>query len=237
MGLLRNAGWREARPGWRGETDDDDGGIKRITLGEQPHAGLILGAGTSTYKCETTDADTKFASFYTRSNVATGTSRGLYWRHYLDGGNGGEALRAFCTVGSNAPVDTVNGAHISLDFGASAGNITGLGTAVRATLHVPTRSLGGTIAALQAELYGDGASGAIGGVASFLRMLTDGHADMKNSFDDNGFLFDIQGLTAGAAHVFRTGLTPATLNGYCSAALRIRVGATTYYLPAATATA
>jgi hypothetical protein len=100
----------------------------------------------------------------------------MYLRLYLTGGAGGEALRAFCTVSSNTPADTVNGAHISLSFGATIGNVTGLGTAVRATLHVPNRALTGNCAAIQAELYADGASSANGGVLSFVRFSLGGNA-------------------------------------------------------------
>lgn len=201
------------------------------------NAALIIGNGTTTSPLTNASADKSFIGFWVKSTATSGTTRGIYQRLYLSSGAGGEAGRFFTTVENNTPADTCNGIHTSLSFGASAGNISGLGTALRGTVHVPTRSLGGTVAALQAEFYGDGASGAIGGTASFLRCVLDGHADMKGSFDDNGFILDIQGVTAGAAHVFRTGLTAATINAATTCALRMKVGATTYYIPVATATA
>lgn len=201
--------------------------------------GIVFGVGSSTanYNFGST-ADKNAVNFHLTTAAATGTSRGIYNRLYLTGGAGGESLRTYTTVSSNTPADTVNGAHISLDFGAAAGNITGLGTASRSTLHIPaSRTINGTIAAVQAEIYGDGASGAIGGAASFLRCVVDGHADLKGSVDSNGYLMDVAGVSAGANNLFRTGLTAATINAATTCALRIRVAGTTYYIPVATATA
>jgi len=210
-------------------------GILRTNLAG--NTALIMGNGTSSSPLTNSSADKNFLGFWCKSTATSGTTRGLYQRLYLSSGAGGEAGRFYTTVENNTPADTCNGIHTSLSFGSSAGNITGLGTALRGTLHVPGRSLGGTVAALQAEIYGDAASGAIGGVASFLRCVLDGHADLKGSFDDNGFLLEVSGVTAGAAHVFRTGLTAATINAATTCAFRIKVGATTYYIPVATATA
>lgn len=215
--------------------DDSAIGGHAWQFGHTATAALLMGGGTSTTKLTKSTADKNFIGFWLESSATSGTSRGQYLRLYLSGGAGGEAIRAYTTVSNNTPADTCNGAHISLDFGASAGNITGLGTAVRATLHVPTRSLGGTIGAVQAEFFGDGASGAIGGTASFLRCVLDGHANMKDSFDENGYLIELAGASAGAAHLFRTGLTAATINAATTCALRIKVGNTAYFIPVATA--
>lgn len=189
-------------------------------------AALLLGSGTSSNPETSSAADKNFLGFWVSNSAASGTTRGMYLRLYLTGGAGGEALRAFNTVSNNAPVDTVNGAHISLNFGASAGNVTGLGTALRATLHVPDRSLGGTTAAVQAELYTDGASAALGGVTSFLRAVADGAG--KAAIDTSGYLFEIAGLTpaTGKLCYIHTGTAPANTNG----SLRIRIGSTSYYI-------
>jgi hypothetical protein len=209
--------------------------VGKLIQGQYTHVGLKGGAGNSTNPEESAIAGGVFFSYYLKNTAATGTARGFYQRLYLSGGAGGESVRAFTTVMNNAPVDTVNGAHISLNFGASAGNVTGLGTAVRGTVHVPGRSLTGTIGAIQAEIYGDAAQGAVGGIMSLFRGVLDGHNDLKGSFDDNGYLLHLDGVTAGAAHVWRTGLTAATLNAATTCALRIRVGGTVYFIPVATA--
>jgi hypothetical protein len=210
-------------------------GFRELKKAFGANSGLLMGGGISANPLSDAQADKSFLSWYLRTTAANGTTRGLYLRLYLSSGAGGEAARFFTTVENNTPADTVNGAHISLNFGSTAGNVSGLGTAARCTLHIPGRAINGTLAPVQAEIYGDAASGAIGGEAAFIRAIVDGHADLKGSVDDNAFLLSLQGLTAGAAHLFRTGLTAATLNAATTCALRIKIGSTTYYIPVATA--
>ena len=192
-----------------------------------PHAGLLIGAGNSSNPEVCKDANANFGSFYVKSTAVNGTSRGLYFRTYLSSGAGGETLRAFTTVENNAPADTVNGAHISLNFGSSAGNITGEGHATRNTLHLPNRSLGGTFSAVQAEIWSDGSSSDIGGTGSFLRISNAGDATGMGNVDLHGLLFDIQGLTSGDGKLFYSGAAPSTL----AASLKCQVGGTIFYLP------
>ena len=184
---------------------------------------VLAGAGTSASPLTDSATDPKFMSFYVKSSFAGGTARGMYLRLYLTANAGGEAGRFYTTCSSNTPADTVNGVHCSLDFGASLGNITGLGTAGRFTLQVPGRSLTGTTAAVQAELWLN-TSAALGGECSFIRMVADGAG--KAAVDTSGYLFSIQGLTANTDKLFRV-----TAPGTLAASLRCKVGAVTYYLP------
>lgn len=188
------------RPTWR-SSDPDKNMLNAISLGLYQHDGLILGSGKSTSYKSTLVADKNFLSFYLGSAAVSGTSRGMYLRLYLTGGAGGEAARIFTTVSHNAPVDTVNGAHISLNFGSSAGNVTGLGTAVRATVHVPNRSLGGTGAALQAELYSDGSSSTIGGKWACVRLVNGGNATGIAAIDDTAYALSFSGFTGGSGNM------------------------------------
>lgn len=207
-----------------------------VTLAGAAHGGLVMGSGTSAATLAGgSTPDKNFLSFYLTSTAASGTTRGIYLRTYLSSGAGGEAARFYNTVSSNTPADTVNGVHCSLSFGASAGNITGLGTAGRFTLSVPNRSLGGTTAAVKAEIWSEGASSAFGGTTSFVRLTNAGDSTGMAAFDTSGFVFDIQGLTANTNKVFKTGNTGANVVTAMTASLRVRVGSTTYYIPLATA--
>lgn len=190
-----------------------------------PSNAILMGIGTSTAQPASSAVDRNWLSFYLKSNAASGTSRGMYLRLYIPDGAGGEAARIFTTVSSNTPADTVNGAHISLSFGSSAGNVTGLGTASRNTLHVPNRSLGGTTTAIQAELYADGASSANGGTISFLRAVLDGNATGLAAVEDTAHLIHVAGGTNASGNVVgalngneptwtgKTGLIRVNLNG------------------------
>lgn len=181
--------------------------------------------GTSASPLARTTA-TNFGQLYARSTVATGTARGLYLRHYFAGGVGGEVLRAFATCEHAAPADTVNGAHVSLNFGASAGNISGLGTALRATLHVNARSIGGTTAALMGELYGE-ASGDVGGSMSCLRLAIGGDdATAKGNLDTKAHIMEIV-ATAGSGKAVKAGSTLGTAYG----GFRVLVNGVAMYIP------
>lgn len=189
--------------------------------------GALIKAGTAAATLTMTAAGNA-VQFYVTNSAASGTARANYTRLYLSGGAGGEALRAFCTVSSNTPADTCNGAHISLNFGASAGNITGLGTAVRGTLHVPNRSLGGTVAAIQAEIYADGASSDIGGVCALIRGIVDGEATGKATVDGKSFLLD---LTATAGAHDSGEMIVASNSGTITGAIKVRINGATKYIP------
>lgn len=201
----------------------------------------IVKCGTSSVPISTSTANTNFSQYYNKTTATSGDARGIYNRLYIaNAGTGGESLRTFTTV-DNVASGTAHGAHISLNFNTS-GTLSGLGVAGRNTLHVPNAAGGcgtGTFAPVQAEIYGDGASSTIAPASefSFVRMIVDGATvDVKATVDTSGNLFSIQGLTAGATKLFRTGLTAATVNANTTAALKILVGSTAYFIPLATAT-
>lgn len=200
-------------------------GWRRMKI-DNVNTALLFGSGTTSAPVTAgTQADKNFIGWWLKTTATSGTTRGEYLRLYLSSGAGGEALRVFTTVENAAPADTVNGAHISLNFGSSAGNVTGEGQAVRATLHLGNRTMTGTIAAVKAEIWSDGASSDSSN-AAFIRMSNGGNATGIAAFDTNGFLFNIDGLTAGTGKLLRAS-APATL----AASLRVKVGATVYYLP------
>lgn len=206
---------------------------------------IVLNVGTATYPVlsdatgQMLDIRTKFTS-----SATGGDMRGMYLRTYAYGdpgaGSSVEAMRAFTSVYEN--ITNAHGAHISLGFNASAGGTecSGLGVAVRGTVHIPNVASWaptGTLSAIQAELYSDGSNSDPAGLTelSFIRVVSGGDATGRDDVDDDAFLMSIQGLTAGAAHVFSTGLTAGTVAGNLTASLKIKVGSTTYYIPLATA--
>jgi hypothetical protein len=201
-------------------------------------AALLLGAGTSSDPAETSDADKNFIGFWVKNSATSGDNRGMYLRQYLSGaGSGGEALRVFNTI-DDVAAGTAHGMHCSLNFDTS-GSVTGQGIAGRFTLHMPATALAAsnvTYSAVQAEIYSDAAtSDPAGNYLSAFRVVNGGNATGAADVDDDCVLFDLQGWTAGAAHMFVTGLTAGTVNAACTAALKIRVGTTICYIPVATA--
>jgi hypothetical protein len=206
------------------------GNVLGQVFGNTAHAGIFHGAGTSSSTYSTATAG-NFQSYYQTCTAASGTVRGIYNRIYLTGGAGGEAARLYTTVSSDTPADTVNGAHCSLSFGSSAGNITGAGNAVRATLHVPSRSLTGTTSAVNAELYADGASSTSGGLMGCIRATLGGNATGAALLDDTANLIVLDGGANGSGNICSAAGNEPT---WTSATHKIRcsVNGTTMYLVA-----
>lgn len=192
-------------------------------------AGPLLFAGSSSSTISSSTANTKFLQLYLESSATSGDNRGIYNRLYLTGAaGGGESFRAFTTV--SAACGTAHGAHISLNFaGDTTGELSGLGVAVRSTLHIPDDAAweGGTLSALQAEIYSDGAASDPDGLTelSFLRIINDGNASGVADVDDDAFLLSLQGFEVGAGNVIAAKSSAAV-----SHTLRIKIGDTTYYL-------
>jgi len=212
--------------------------FSKVNVNDSNTDGGVMKFGTSSARVTEDTADMKFMSMYFDDGATSGDARGMYLRLYVSGaGGGGEALRVFTTV-ENVAGATAHGAHISLNFGAT-GTITGQGIASRNTLHLPDVALSSnvTMSAVQAEIYSDGDDSDPGGstILSYFRAVNGGNANGQSDVDDDAVFFDVQGLTAGGAKTFTTGLTGSTVVGNMTASFKILVGTTTYYIPLATA--
>lgn len=186
--------------------------------------------GSTTNPVTDDTADRIFMGAYFDNGAATGTARGQYLRLYLTGGAGGEALRVMTTVSNAAPVDTVNGAHISINFGASAGNVTGQSAAIRSTYHIANRTMTGTNACVLADLWADGASSA-GSNISFFRCVLGGDTTGVAAMLTTCFWFNFDSSVCSDTNgMVDTNLTASTQ----TAAIRIKVAGVTRYIPVIT---
>jgi len=174
---------------------------------------LYIGTSASRHALGAT-ADREGVRFNFASTATTGCNRGLDTRLTLSSGAGGEAGRFFTTVANNAPADTVNGAHISLEFGSAAGNVTGLGSAVRCTLHVPSRALTGTTGAVIGELWANGAgSTGLGGNLSFFRARLGGNATGLALLDDTAYFMTLDGGSTASGNICHTNTAADATHG------------------------
>ena len=187
--------------------------------------------GPYTWTLANAKADTRFLNFQFTGSMTSGDNRGIYNRLYLTGaGSGGESLRSFTDV--EAACGTAHGAHISLTFsGTTTGTLSGLGVAMRATLHIPDDAAwtGGTLSPILAEIYSDGTSSDPDGVTelSFISISNSGDSTGKADVDTDAFLFSIQGFTSGTSKLIEIGTGMGTVTG----TLKIKIGADTRYLP------
>ena len=200
-------------------------------------AAHLYGVGNSNDYYKINEANAKFFEFRLENAATSGDNRGMYLRLKMSGaGGGGEALRVFTTV-QDVAAGTAHGAHISLNFGTS-GTVTGQGIAARCTLHLPTTALSSnvTMAAVQAEIYSDGSTSDPGGSTklSFFRAVNDGHANGKSDVDDDAALFELTGFTLGSGNMVSANTSgKSTLDFTNWVLLRIDIGGTTHYIPAA----
>ena len=197
-------------------------------------AGPLILAGNSTQKISSSLPDTKFMQFYFDSIATSGDNRGMYLRLYHSGaGGGGEALRAFSTI-NGVVCGTAHGAHISLNFvsATNSGRLTGLGVAMRSTLHIPDDAdwTSGTLAALQAEIWSDGAASDPDGLTelSFIRVVNGGNASGIADVDDDANLLVITGGAIASGNMVQTEVDETKF----SHKIRCKVHGTTMYLMA-----
>ncbi|MFB0545741.1 MAG: hypothetical protein ACETWB_02415 [Anaerolineae bacterium] len=223
------------------------GSLAAFTYGIHMETGAVSNGiliGNSTTGVTLTSASNFALQVYTTcaSVHASNSVQPIYMKSIMTGagGVGGRAcFHMYTTADLGGWANALKGYS---EFGTS-GRCAGLASAVVAEMKLPNENIvaeGGGYFPLEIEYVAAGdalvtAGGLTGNHVGFIWMQASGDTD--GDFDDNGFIMHIRGLTAGAAHVFRTGLTAATVNAACTAALRIGVGDTTYYIPLATATA
>jgi len=199
--------------------------------GKHQNSGLLLSSGTSSIQATTATADKNWLQFYLKSTATSGDSRGLYLRLYIAGAGGsGEAARIYTTVHNVAAGSSVHGAHISLSFGTS-GSVTGLGVAMRATLHVPNAAVTtGTRAAIQAEAYMDGTSSDVTSIVNSFALFRVSIAGGDATAQSKVKTFMILDTPAQGDGAFIN--SNATVIGYSvRAALKVVHSAKTFYIP------
>jgi hypothetical protein len=109
----------------------------------------------------------------------------------------------------------------------TGGSTSGLGSAVVAELVMGPDTDTGTYAPLEIE-FGFPDASVLGTAAAFINMTAYGDTEELAAFNDVGYLFDLQGITAGSGDMFQT----AAVTGVNSThALKIRIGATDYFVP------
>lgn len=177
--------------------------------------------GTSSNPIAVTTAS-NVSSSYGSTSAATGDTRLAYDKLTFASTGSGETLRAFSVVtgAGAAAAGTINGAHISLEVDAT-GTISGAGNALRATLGGTATTPGGTLSIIQADT--NFASGVTLPANSSVIRISDSGAGadkVKN-------LLNIESSTAGFL------ATGGTIGGTLKA-IKIRIGSTTYYVPAGT---
>ena len=169
-------------------------------------------------------AITESGNTITTTNTATS---GTYQPLVVDttmSGAGADGGRAKFAMSTNVALGSFSNAlKAEVTYGAS-GRTTGLGSAFVAELSLSAGTSSGTYAPLELEL--NCASGASTGTTTSL-IYASVNGTGAGSVDTNGVFMNIQGLTAGAGKMLVAGTTLGTAYG----GLRVRIGATNYWIP------
>lgn len=159
----------------------------------------------------------------TNSTNTTGTFEPVVVSSTLTGAGVTGGRAKFDTTINSAAGSYTNALKANVSYGAS-GKTSGLGSSFVAELTLSAGTVDGNYAPLEVELNVP-ASASTGTATSFVYLSTQG-ANVAE-MDTAGFLFNLQGLTAGSGKLLQTGTTLAS----AAATLRVKVGGTTYYLP------
>ena len=215
--------------------------IDRVEYVGSPQAartdGFIFKAGDSTTRIVTTAAG-KFQSWYTESTASSGSIEGLYYRTYAStaGTSTVQALRAFTTV-NGVGISNARGANISLNFGSTGGKVTGEGSAMKATIHIPEDGFAadaGTLAGVVSEIWSDhAASDPANASVSYFRAVNGGDTTGGADVDDDVALIRIEGHTIGTGNLIEAVLTEYALSEFTHS-LRIKIENVAYYIPIGT---
>jgi len=208
-----------------------DGSTTRYLFFSQTENGVGIGASGSEVSYT---AGTPLVTLYATAAGSGSTNlEPMYVYSIMTGTSPVGGRSRFHTYANVACGGWMNALKGITQFGAS-GSVTGLASGVCGELTMSAGTSSGTYAALEAEID-MGASGVCGTATSFLYCNVAGAA--STTFDTNGFLLEVgAGVAAGSGKFYQTGLTAATLNGNCTAAVRVKVDGTTYFIPLATAT-
>jgi hypothetical protein len=160
---------------------------------------------------------------YSSADTGTGNIEPIVMENTMTGA-GGLAGRARFQLNANAALGSYSNALKAIIVYGASGRTTGLGSAFVAEMTLSAGTSSGTYAPLEIELNAPtGAS--TGTLTSFMHISTQGAA--VGTIDDNAVFFNLQGVTSGAGHIWKTGSTLGTAAG----ALRVRIGNTNYWLP------
>jgi len=157
------------------------------------------------------------------STSGTVTAMPLYVHSTLTG-IGGVGRAAQFVLETNVALGGWSNALKGQVIYGAAGKTAGLGSAICAEMTLSAGTTPGTYAPLEIELN-MGAAGVTGTQTSLIYMSVNDAA--STTFDDNGFLFSLNGVAAGASDAFYLAdLTVTKADGL----LKINVNGTAYYL-------
>jgi len=191
-------------------------------------SGVPAWVGGSSASPTSYTAGTPLISIYATSSNTTSTNAEPFYMKSVMTGTGGYGGRARFHSYTNVVLGSnFQALKAYLEYGSS-GRCLGLSAAFCAELKMPNATItGGNYYVMELEYVAGGTSivtNPQGSQAGFLYMAQSG--DANGDFDDNGYLFRLDGCTADTGHLYDTSASTATGD----ATLKINIGGATKYL-------
>ena len=186
-------------------------------------SGVPAWVGGSSASPTSYTAGTPLISIYATSSNTTSTNAEPFYVKSVMTGAGGYGGRARFHAYTNVALGTNFMALKAYTEFGSSGSVSGLAAGFCAEILLPNASVGGSYYALELEYVAGGTST---NPASRGWIYMNNTGDGDGDFDDNGVLFDINGLTVGSTHLYDTSASTATGD----ATLKIKVNGTVKYL-------
>lgn len=190
-------------------------------------------AGNSTTAVSYTAGTPPIALYFTDDNTTSTNSEPFYLKSIMTGAGGYGGRSRFHAYTNVALQTNFMALKAHSELGDSA-TVAGLAAGFCAELVMPNADItakGGGYCCLELEYVASGTSlvtsGAGAGFGTFIYMAQSG--DANGDLDDNGFLFNLQGCTAGVGHLFDSNAN--LTNAQIDHTLKILIGTTTHYIP------
>ena len=182
----------------------------------------LFDMGTSGSPQSYTAGSPIFEIYATSSNATSTNAEPFYVKSTMTGTGGYGGRSRFHAYTNVALGSNFMGLKSYTEFGSS-GSCTGLATGFCSEIKMPNAAVGGTYYAIELEYVAGGTSTEATN-RGWIYMNNTG--DANGDFDDNGFLFKLDGLTADSGHLYDTSASAATGD----ATLKIQIGSTTKYI-------
>lgn len=200
--------------------------VDDLTLGDDQ---TIAGTLTAQSTVDITGGDTNITTTSASTSGSTSVEPLLVSTTMTGAGGVGGRARFYMTT-NVALAGWSNALKGEVTYGAS-GKTTGLGSAILAEMTLSAGTNAGTYAPIEVEL--NLGSGALTGTNTSLMYLSVNGADAA-TFDTNGYLFTLAGVTAAANKMFAATGGAVDANELTHG-LRVKIAGSDYYIPLATA--
>ncbi len=196
-------------------------------------AGMVI--GTTGTPLVVTEAVPRVSMYFTSASTDGGTSvEPIYVKSTLTGAGAVGGRSRFHTY-TNAALGTwVNAIKGYMEFGAT-GSTSGLASAVCGELLLSAGTTPGTYAPIESELVADSAVTTGAATAFFYCNIGGSNSTGKTTINTNGYLFYLGGGVVDTANGLFDTINADDIDA--CAALRIKIGATDYFIPLSTSIA